>query len=106
MFSCDTFVVLGSHTEDGRVLVAKNSDREPNEPNNVVRVPSREFAPHTEVRCTYISIPQVPKTHSVLLLQPSWLWGAEYGTNSFGVCIGNEALFSSLGSPSEPALLG
>ncbi len=28
---CDTLVALGSATADGRVILAKNSDREPNE---------------------------------------------------------------------------
>ena len=104
--SCDTFVALGSMTEDGRVLMAKNSDREPNEPNNLIHVPAQGYPPHSTVSCTYITIPQVEHTHALLLLQPSWLWGAEYGSNDHGVCIGNEALFSPHGGPHSPALLG
>jgi len=107
--SCDTFVVLGPATSDGRVLMGKNSDREPNEPNNLVSIPAQDHPPHSTVTCTYVTIPQVSHTHALLLQQPSWLWGAEYGSNSYGVCIGNEALFSSRDSgsgPRSPALLG
>lgn len=28
------------------------------------------------VRCTYISIPQAPRTHAVVLSKPTWMWGA------------------------------
>ena len=40
------------------------------------------------------NIPQVSETHAVLLSQPWWIWGAESGTNEFGVVIGNEATYS------------
>jgi dipeptidase len=58
-----------------------------------------------DVACTWISIPQVERTHAVLLSQPWWMWGAEMGANEHGVVIGNEAVFTNqpLG---EPALLG
>ena len=105
MFSCDTFVVTPEYSEDGRILVAKNSDREPNEANNVVFIPAKKQKSPT-VQCTYIRVPQVEATPDLLLLQPSWIWGAEYGSNSYGVCIGNEAVFSKFPAPRTPALLG
>jgi len=105
MYSCDTFVVLGEKTNDGRVIVGKNSDRDPSEPNNVRYYPAGKHQPDAQLQCTYITIPQVAETHAILLLQPSWIWGGEYGVNSFGVTIGNEALFSAQ-LPKSPALLG
>ena len=86
---CDT---LGRIFPGGAVF-AKNSDRSPNE------VQVTEFHPaHTgltgEVACTYMRIPQVSETYAVLLSRPAWMWGAEIGVNEFGLCIGNEAVFT------------
>lgn len=99
---CDTLVSI---TPDG-VLFAKNSDRDPNEAQVPRWYPACDHgsAPG-DVECTWISIPQVGRTHAVLVSQPWWMWGAEMGANEHGVVIGNEAVFTNqpLG---EPALLG
>ena len=96
---CDTLVSLGN---DG-VLFAKNSDRDPNEAQVLRWHAAADHEPGTEVACTWISVPQVPHTHGVLLSQPWWMWGAEIGANEHGVVIGNEAgtyrLSSILASP-------
>lgn len=102
---CDTMVALGNATKDGRVIFAKNSDREPNEPQLTIRVPRRQYAPGTKLKCTYIEIDQVAETYEVLLLKPSWMWGAEMGGNEFGLHIGNEAVFTREKQGPE-ALLG
>ena len=91
---CDTIVALGSATEDGATLFGKNSDREPDEVQNIVIIPRKKHRPGEEVKCTYISIPQVEETARVMLCQPFWMFGAEMGANEFGVMIGNEALFT------------
>jgi secernin len=102
---CDTMVALSSATADGSVLFAKNSDRDPNEVHELVFVSA---ASHQEqnVKCTYIEIPQVERTHAVFLCKPLWIWGAEMGANEHGVVIGNEALFSKVPAGKEPGLIG
>ena len=91
---CDTMVALGNSTADGSVIFAKNSDRQPNEPLLTIRVPRRKHEKGSKLKCTYIEIDQVEETFEVLLLKPSWMWGAEMGCNEFGLNIGNEAVFT------------
>lgn len=91
---CDTMVALGNSTKDGIALFAKNSDRQPNEPHILIRVPRKYHGENAKVKCTYIEIDQVPHTYEVILLKPSWIWGCEMGANEFGLNIGNEAVFT------------
>ncbi|MDD3999748.1 MAG: hypothetical protein PHX62_02485, partial [Bacilli bacterium] len=83
----------------------KNSDRSPNEPNLTIFYPARETS-EKELQCTYIKIPQVPKTNAHLLIQPSWMWGGEMGINEYGVIIGNEAVFTKTKNKKTERLLG
>ena len=91
---CDTIVALGPATKDGVVLFGKNSDREPDEVQNITIYPRRQHRDGEQVKCTYISISQAAETARVVLCQPFWMFGAEMGVNEFGVAIGNEALFT------------
>lgn len=91
---CDTFVALQNSTRDGSLIFGKNSDREPNEAQCVVTLPAADYPAGSMVKCTYIEIPQVSHTHAVLLSKPFWMWGAEMGSNAFGLTIGNEAVFT------------
>lgn len=91
---CDTMVALGNSTEDGSVIFAKNSDRQPNEPLIMVRIPRKQHVKGTKVKCTYIEVDQAKETYEVLLLKPAWMWGCEMGFNEFGLNIGNEAVFT------------
>ena len=98
---CDT---LATVTADG-VLFAKNSDRDPNEAQLLRWYAGADHQEHDEVACTWITIPQVPRTHAVVVSQPWWMWGAEIGANEHGVVIGNEAVFTTQPA-GDPALLG
>ena len=98
---CDTVVRVFPE----RVLFAKNSDREADEPQALDWQPRREGL-SGPVRCTWIDVPQVPKTHAVLLSRPVWMWGAEMGLNEHGVVIGNEAVFTKERVPKSGGLTG
>ncbi|MGH8481480.1 MAG: C69 family dipeptidase, partial [Nevskiaceae bacterium] len=98
---CDTQVLVGRDA----VWFAKNSDREPSEPQPVVRLDAVRGDAAPTVRATYIELPQVPERHAVILSKPVWCWGAEMGVNGRGVAIGNEAIFSRRATRA-PALLG
>lgn len=91
---CDTLCSLPSRKDKGAALFAKNSDRSPNEPHLVIRVPARDYAAGSPVKLTYLTIPQAGHTLEAVLCKPSWTWGAEMGVNSAAVAIGNEAVFT------------
>ncbi len=52
---CDTIVALGNATADGTVILAKNSDRQPNEAQALVHIPRSRHEAGTMVKCTYIA---------------------------------------------------
>jgi secernin len=103
---CDTLVALASATVDGSIYFAKNSDREPNEAQSIVRIKPADYPDGSVLHCTYISIPQATHTNGVLLSKPFWIWGAEMGANDHGVVIGNEAVFTKIPQEKEPGLIG
>lgn len=67
---CDTIVALGSATEEGFTLFGKNSDREPDEVQNILVVSRKKHDLNETVQCTYLTIPQISETARVLLCQP------------------------------------
>lgn len=95
---CDTLVALPAVTGSGDLILAKNSDREPNEAQAIERIPARRNAERM-LACTYIQVPQVAQTYEVLLSRPFHMWGAEMGVNEHGVAIGNEAVFTRVHMP-------
>jgi secernin len=103
---CDTLIAAPDRTAAGFTLLAKNSDRPPNEAQLLDWIPERSYQPGETLKCTYLEIPQVPRTWAVLLSRPFWMWGAEMGVNQHGLAIGNEAVFSKIPANKEPALLG
>jgi dipeptidase len=103
---CDTLVALGNSTEHGKTILAKNSDRDPDEPAEILYIPRKRHPKGSEVQATYIKIPQVHETAEVILCKPIWIWGAEMGTNEYGVSIGNEAVFTKEKYQKKYGLLG
>lgn len=103
---CDTVVATGAVTRDGVTLFGKNSDREPNEAHHLLLVPAQDHPAGAKLRLTYIEIPQVAHTCAVLLAKPFWMWGAEMGTNEYGLTIGNEAVFTRLPYQKEAGMPG
>ncbi|MGN0967374.1 MAG: carcinine hydrolase/isopenicillin-N N-acyltransferase family protein [Candidatus Coprovivens sp.] len=86
---CDTFGLI---TKNNKIF-AKNSDRSPNEPQ-VIQFIKKHKNKNKEVKLTYITIDEVKEVNSILISRPSWMWGAEMGVNEYGLCIGNEAIFT------------
>lgn len=103
---CDTCVALPCVTKFREAFFAKNSDREPNEAQQLVMIPAQGHVVNSSLRCTYIEIPQVEHTYQVLLSKPYWMWGAEMGANECGVVIGNEAIFTKVAAKKEAGLIG
>lgn len=92
---CDTAVWV---TAAG-VFFAKNSDRDANEAQLLDWQRAREHPARALLRCTYLTLPQVRRTHAVLLSRPYWGWGAEIAANEHGVMVGNEAVFTTTRVP-------
>ncbi len=103
---CDTIIATPETTADGVMLFGKNSDREPNEAQQIVFYPAAVHPPGTKVKCTYIEIDQAQETYAVFLSKPFWIRGAEMGVNDQGVAIGNEAIFSKIPASKNPGLIG
>lgn len=85
---CDTFYMR--RTDGTTRFFAKNSDRDPNEPQYMLYV----RAGSVSTPQTYVEMPSYEVKHDVWLSKPAWMWGAEMGVNSRGVCIGNQATFN------------
>lgn len=105
---CDTIVALPNYTKCGGVLFAKNSDRAPNEPQVMQFFQSKDIDISAQplLKLTYIEIPQVSHTNGIVISRPSWMWGAEMGSNEFGLTIGNEAVFTREKYIKEPSITG
>lgn len=103
---CDTLVAVGEATADNNVILAKNSDRQPNEAHVLAHSPRARHMPGSTVQCTYVEIPQVPETYEVLLSRPFWIWGGEMGANEWGVAMANEAVFTREPHEKGPGLTG
>lgn len=103
---CDTLVALKNATKNEKVIFAKNSDREPDEPAEIIHLPRMKHEKGSLLKTTYIEIPQVRETAEILLCKPIWMWGAEMGTNEYGVTIGNEAVYTKEKYRKKGGLLG
>ncbi|MBK9330550.1 MAG: C69 family dipeptidase [Sphingobacteriales bacterium] len=91
---CDTFVHIPSQ-KSGSVIFGKNSDREPNEAQQIVHYP-RKIRVKVSRKATFIELEVPVESYEVILSKPFQIWGAEMGCNEFGVTIGNEAVFTKM----------
>ena len=98
---CDTLVALSESTKNGNLIFAKNSDRERDEAQAIIKIPRIRWDKVKTLQCTFISIPQVEETFEVNLSKPFQMWGAEMGINEFGLVIGNEAVFTNVRIPKK-----
>ena len=92
---CDTICSLPSWSQRGCTLFAKNTDRPSNEAHHVLWQPAATHSKRSNVKCTYIEIPQKSYTHAIMMYKPAWCWGCEMGVNDHGVAVGNEAVFTN-----------
>lgn len=63
---CDILVATSKATENGVMLFAKNSDRDPNESQIIEYVP-RMYHPEEKVKLTYVEFPQVEETNAIII---------------------------------------
>lgn len=92
---CDTFFSPAHVNLHGYAILAKNSDREPNEAQSIVRFPAHKRS-EKRVQATFIVVDCPEQVHEVILSKPFHMWGAEMGVNEHGVAIGNEAVFTKM----------
>jgi len=90
---CDILIATPKTTENGEMIFAKNSDRDPNEAQ-VLEFYPRQTHDDITTKLTYISFLQSHETYSIIISRPWWIWGAEMGANEFGLVIGNTAVFT------------
>ncbi|MHA8061700.1 carcinine hydrolase/isopenicillin-N N-acyltransferase family protein [Aquirufa beregesia] len=92
---CDTFFSPSHRNLHGNTILAKNSDREPNEAQQISRFPAHNRL-QKRVQATFIVVDCPEQVHEVILSKPFHMWGAEMGVNEYGVAIGNEAVFTKM----------
>jgi hypothetical protein len=102
---CDSLVALGSATDTGTTIFAKNSDRPPDEHQVIEHHPARRSSGGTQ-RCTHIEVDDADAL-AVVGSRPWWQWGFEHGLNEAGVVAGNETIYTTLDPRGvAPALIG
>ena len=103
---CDTLCALPPASVAGATVFGKNSDRPPDEPQDLEWHPPRRDA--GRLRTTYIDVDAAAgETIGVLGSRPRWMWGFEHGVNEAGLAVGNEAVYTTLDPrPFPPALVG
>lgn len=99
---CDTLYAGKAMSADGRSWFAKNSDRDPREPQALCLVERRAEA--EAIRVGERVFPGPDRGYAFALSKPSWIAGGEMGLNEAGVAIGNEAVFSRWKPEREGAL--
>ncbi len=92
---CDTLYSAAAASAGGivgRAYFAKNSDRNPSEPQSFCLIPER--APSASVKVGDRAFDAPDAGFAFLLSKPSWISGGAMGVNSRGVAVGDEAVFA------------
>ena len=92
-------------TADGRTLLGHNSTRPIGEPQSLVRVPGRPFAPGETVTVRDVVLPQCRHSIGVFAGSAAGEWGYRQGVNEHGVGAGTTAIFGRV-KCDRPALTG
>ena len=92
---CDCLVALPDATAGGHTLFAKNSDRPPDEPQQVEWFPPRR---EDDDRYDVPDDPRRPRARrsGSSARGPTWMWGVEHGVNEAGVAAGNATIYTTL----------
>jgi hypothetical protein len=118
---CDTISTGPKWSKQGFSYFAKNSDREPGEPqilqfvrfdNSELINISNEALKRNYVDSSFRYLEQAIdsdlfnnyRNYSAIISSPLWMWGAEMGVNEKGLSIGNEAVFSKRAKRDEGLL--
>ena len=93
---CDTFAALPScHPGRRRALCKERRLRGQRGERARAHSAARVHVPGEVVRITHLVIPQARETFEVILTKAFWTWGCEIGVNEFGLCMGEEAVFTT-----------
>jgi dipeptidase len=98
-------VALAPTTADGRTLFGHNCNRPGEETLSLVQVPGKGFEPGESVETTFVRLPQLRRTHSVLAGQVRGQWGYQHGVNDHNVAIGQTSILTRL-APEGSGLTG
>lgn len=93
-WSCDNFVIMSDVSKEKATILSKNSDRVEYDTQPLMYYPRRTYDKNEKLKLGNVTIDQVEETYEHLGSSPYWCWGYEQGINSFGVAIGNEAIFT------------
>ncbi len=85
---CDMVTALPAATLRGQTFFGHNSNRPTDEPQALVRLARRSFAPGEIVQTRHCPLPQVRQTWTVLGSGPAGSWGLQHGLNEHGVAVG------------------
>ena len=94
MESCDTFVVMSNLTSSGDVIFGKNSDRPVGEVQEVVKIPSKNYQPNSNVQVStlfayIISIFCQVCTYLKVLTNVECIFWSSHGLKRFTLSLAN-----------------
>ncbi|MEM6765713.1 MAG: C69 family dipeptidase [Bacteroidota bacterium] len=91
----DIFVAPPLATRNGSMILGKNSDREPNEAQEIVRIPAKVHQASL-AHTTFTTVPQVANTYEMILCKPFHVWGAEMGVNEHQLTVANTQVYTKV----------